>query len=254
MIQAKEPFQRAFELRSYVEAMQVSEDQIYSATYENAARDAATQIEPLVGRCLIDNWTKTGMGQTGVMARNLSKPKVFARVKGKSISLQMYMNPAAEGYKRKDGTTSAFTVAGALNYGAVRMSRARMQTVDPVTGAVGISGRGTTMRIELGASAKATIKKIAMTGAASKRAMSSLSKGIVQRKGYNAGNTLRSGYDVGKVEFAKQTKKMGTSAYFASGVVVIPPKEFFYLTTRQQSVIGTEFLKFLILNLRMKKE
>jgi hypothetical protein len=253
MINAREPFQRAFELRSYVENMQASSDEVYTAAYENAARDAATQIEPLVGRCLVDNWKATGMGDTGTMQSNLAKPKVFAKVKGGSISLSMYMNPSATGYKRKDGTTSAFTVAGALNFGAVRMSQSRMQSVDPVTGAIGISGKGTNMRIQLGASAKATIKKMAMEGKASKRAMSSLARGIVVRKGHNAGTTIRSGYDVGKVDFAKQTKKMGVSAYFSSGVVVIPPKEFFFLTTRQQSVIGTEFLKFLILNLKMGK-
>jgi hypothetical protein len=242
MMNAREKFQRAFELRQYVENMQVSDNQLYSALYENAARDAATQIEGLVGRCLVENWRAAGLGKTGTMERNLSHPRVFAKVDGKRIQLRMYMDPLSVGYNAKGGSRSAFVVAAALNYGAVRMPKETRPIVDIVTGA----SWGESRRAPIGRAAKATIKKIALAGSASKRATEALARGYRLKK---SGKVLTEGMDLGHVEFARQTR-MGTTVHFSSKTTVIPPKKFFYLTTRQNSVIGTQYLKLLVLNLK----
>lgn len=223
-------FQKAFELQAYVEAWDVGAEQdLYAAYYEDAAREAAVKIQPLVARCLIDNWKATGLGNTGQMVRILEKTVVRAYVRGKKIQLKMFMAPDAGKY----GKTSAFTVAGALNFGAVRLPKKVRPIVDTVTGRLfDVKERGT-----LGAKAKRTVKQFALTGKISNRA----------RLAIERGSTLKSGrqtdpYHIGEALEYRDNPKLGISTRLGGGAVVIAGKQFFYLTQRQANAIGAQFL------------
>jgi len=245
---AREKFQRAFELRQYVEVLQVSDDQLYSEAYQRAADLAAEQLAPYVGNCLLENWRGAGyQSRTGTMEGNLKSPVVKATVRGKTIRLQYYMNPQSKPYDQKTagGKTekkSAFTVAGALNYGAVRMTKA-VRKVRDSTGLINKMD----YRAPIGSAAKRTIKKIAMTGTASARAIKRLTLGT--RSKYSD-EPLTHGFHLGKVIFAKQNMRMGTSVHFSSSTVVIPAKVFFQLKPSQNLMLGNRYINFLLIHLR----
>lgn len=219
-----------------LEDFKIEDDIIAEALYEDAARSAAKAIEPFVGRCLVENWKKAGLGKTGLMERTLSMPVVVAKVSGKKIRLRMYMNPLAPSYVDKKGNRkSAFTVAASLNFGSVRMPKVQRGVVDLPTGKVG----DIRARSPIGGRAKKTLKQLALTGKASKARMRALLEGYKLK----SGERVTEGYNPGKVEFAKHNQKLGDTVHMSGGAVVIPGKEFFYLDTRQTSTIGQKFVE-----------
>lgn len=108
-----------------------------------------------------------------------------------------------------------YSIAGALNYGAVRGPVEVREVRDTVTGAVNSVER----RSVLGSRAKRTIKRAFLTGKGlSKRARASLEGGI------NGRNVKRRGVSSGEI-------------------TVIPPREFFVLSPSQLNKLAEDYAK-----------
>lgn len=205
------------------------------------ASEAAKKVTPLVARYVVENWRKQGLGETGYMESLLQQIKVIASVKSNgSLRIYMMMPARAEPYRRarKDGSVvevSPYVVAGAQNYGAVRMKQATKHLDRP----------------PVGTNAKRSIKKLALKGSISKQAMTAITKGY-RRKGVQ----VTSGFDIGNVVQVKMKKGWANqpkdtlrqtskpyilSAKFSSGVVVIAPKTFYELDAAQRVRFASEF-------------
>lgn len=236
-------FQRAFELTQLIEtAREGGEDE--QAAYARKVMQAAESLRPYVVRCLMENWTATGLGHgaSGTMADNLQRVIIRATINGTKVKLQYFMPTDASDYfsKKRTNKRSAFVVAASLNYGSVRFTGQwqKRAVYDMIHG----EQTGWT-KTPVGRKAKATIKKIAYTGKASKRATAALESGYTRKNG----TQMTQGIQLGGATFATQGKT-GTTVHFgngAQGVVVTPAKEFWKLTTRQQVYIGERFLEAL---------
>jgi hypothetical protein len=251
----RERFQRAFELRQWLDVHVKDADEPGEGQkkFEEAVLKAAGMLQPLVGRALAENWARSGLGHGDSAESHIGKALrnvlVQAVIRGKKVELRYYMDPKAAPYEMKSYVSphgngrkapgskkvvSAFKVAGALHYGAVRMQK-QLREVYDVHGAA----TGKRFMAPVGTKAKKTIKKIA-EGTASKRAQEALASGYVRK-----GIRLTDPFDIGRVEHARQTKMLGTSVHFSSQAVVIPGRPFFDLTLRQRSAIGQKFVETL---------
>lgn len=203
-------------------------------TYEQAAKKAAEELGPLVGGMMAENWAAAGFGDTGHMDKVLRQCQVTVRVKGSSLSLMVWMPSHAAGYFRnyKSGgmrVVSPYTVAGALNYGAVRAK-----------GADRDSFTHSDAPRPFGAKGKRTIKKLAFSGA-SPRALAALERGYTRK-----GVRLTSGVKLGGVAYAKLTTKVGRSVKFSNGVVALEGKKFFELNTTQRKIVSDKFADLIL--------
>jgi hypothetical protein len=256
-MKAREKFDRAFELSQYIERAIKSDDAKDEVNYQRAVQLAAKKLQPDVVRCVLENWAAAGLGHGagggGEMAGALKKTRVFAKLKGKTVRLSyllwakdVYYDPKK--YQGVDGRPPVksgagrkvplFTVAGSLNYGSVRFIGKQFKQREKID----LEGRllGFT-RTPVGAKAKRTIKKIAMTGTATDRAVNAVRKGYT-RKGRRLTQGIAIETGSKGVEFATQGKT-GTTVHLNGGMVVTPPTNFWKLTTRQQSFLGTRFLE-----------
>jgi hypothetical protein len=144
-----------------------------------------------------------------------------------------------------DGQTATefFRMCGALNYGAVRFPRSQMKgrdVIDPVTGNI----TGYRLMSPLGAAAKRTLKKYAMTGKLSKSSRTKIENDYYSKKG---GIKIREGYSIGTVGWQKYSTKAKTAGEISSvglsgGATVIQGRKFFYLKPSQEQRLAGAFI------------
>lgn len=200
-----------------------------------AALDAADQIESQVRRFLEDNYNASDiMTRTGTLLDAIRKTKVRATVDGNRVKLSMNMPRDPKAHK---GQTEGefFQMAGALNFGSVRMPQSTKKVravVDTVTGAI----TGYRRMDPLGGKVKRAIKKYAMTGKMHARTKSRLADGTT------IGGKYYEGYDLGTTFWTNLNKNMKPkSVKFSGGTIVTMPHPFFYLKPSQERAIGKLF-------------
>lgn len=244
--------------------------------FERIILNSVEALSPLVGQMLATNYDKTGLGKTGKLRAALLNTRVYGRLRKKSMKVEyatgetttattgpqglskvqvevlrsksvpmdapeltLYMRMPAKvdpyEYARKDGTTRKtpfYRVAGALQYGAVRSPPAMRLQLDQ-EGQVVSSGKTNV----LGPNAKRSLKKWALTGSISKRALSAIQRGTVLK-----GKRLTQPFEPGVVVKKKLRKgEPGVvSATFSSGVTVIAPKPYFDLTADQKRRLAVQ--------------
>jgi hypothetical protein len=195
-----------------------------------AGNIAAEKVSGEVKSEILKNYNSSGLkSRSGKLLSALQKIDVRMNRGGLYISMPKGL-PEYEKSK-----SNPYTVFASLNYGAVRVERSERDILDlPKLGAVG--GRRT--RSVIGAAAKRTIKKEAFGGGASARALSSLASG---RKTKTTGASIVDPYHLGS---AKKTKS--GSVKFSGGAVVIPPRNFWNLSSSQKERLRRVFIKALL--------
>jgi hypothetical protein len=224
------------------------EDLDFASTY------AADSITSMARQMMLENYSSSGINdRTGKLRNAIARSEVSAVVAGggdkiKKFLLRVKMPVSPETHKGQTAD-QFYAMAGALQYGAVRFpkkDRKMRDVVDVVTGAI----TGVTTRGPMGARAKRSIKKLALTGKISNRARMAIEKG----KTVN-GRTVTEGYALGTQDFAKiRTDGAEKSVYFSSGVVVVAGRKFFYLTPSQSERLSKAFLDALQFELKNLEE
>lgn len=208
------------------------------ASIDAAANVAAKRIVSDVRKYLLSNYDRSGIGKgadsqsTGKLKRQVGRALVLLRSTSGKLSMRIAMPPGVQAYrqdKKTGGASSSnfYTVAGSLHFGAVRTGRKSSRgVVDLPTGKVTVKRAGA-----LGARAKRTIKKKALGGDVSARAVNAIEAGRSTR----TGRTITEGHHVGT-----HAVDNGSSVSMG-GAVVIKPRPFFYLTETQQEDIRRRF-------------
>lgn len=214
---------------SYAEALT---EEVMSVIFATAARE----ITGMVRGFLMVNLLRSGVGQrtkgydsTNNLQRAVKNSIVRARMDRGRLVIRVQMPTNMPAYvDGKGNSTPFYEVAGSLNYGAVRAPHQSKQQVDLPTGMV-----RTTYGAAIGERAKRTVKKYALGGDVSARALHSVEAGSKANR-----TPGRKGFQIGVA--TKDTKK---SVTLSGGAVVIKPKNFYRLTKGQQDILLREFFK-----------
>ena len=214
------------DLSAYADRVDALGDDFVGIVYAQAAES----IDPLVQESLAENLNSSGIKtRTGKLAQAVSNATVSARKTAKGVSIIIAMPASVGKYSGKNA--GFYKAAAALNYGAVRVPKVYRQTAGAVGGST--IGRGVQRKKApaVGEKAKRTIKKYAIGGGVSDRAIGAVERdirfgGVLSRRSFHIGSKVR---------------ESDTSVSLSGGAVVIKPHKYFYLTESQKEAIVTAF-------------
>jgi len=217
------------------------------------AHEALKVITPTAKKMLVQNFEKSKVGtltpsskykHTGKIRSAVSQAIIGMNIDGRKIVITAAMPSGVESFVSSSGAKSDFyTVAGSLNFGAVRVPKERRKKQDLSTGKITVEKQDV-----IGAKAKRTVKKVALGQAVSSRAVNAVEEGRRFKKfnekksGKVAKNPRKSvkGFGVSVVS------ETSSSAKTTGGAVVIKPRPFFEFTETQKAMLSESFVRVFI--------
>jgi len=209
---------------------------------------AAERLRSVLLTFLAQNYAKSGIGKQTSEDQYNHKRRIIGAIMKSNVTLTRTSRavkikvslPAGESpIQNKNNSTSDFyTVFASLNYGAVRAGQETRDKIDIVTGQT----VGRQKQSKLGGSAKRTVKKLALGGNPSTKALDAVQRKVQLTRGPGrAGKVLRDGFALSKPKASASGKSVKVG-----GAIVIKPYLFYRFTDKQRQTAIKFFTASLI--------